>query len=50
MDDTHAKLVDLCARLREVVVPFLGLQAAREHAGEAVGGDVTFAIDARAER
>jgi myo-inositol-1(or 4)-monophosphatase len=50
MDDTRTKLVDLCARLREVVVPFLGLHAAREHAGEAVGGDVTFDIDERAER
>jgi len=31
-------------------VPFLGRHAAREHAGEAVGGDVTFDIDERAER
>jgi len=50
VDDTRAKLVDLCAGLREVVVPFLGLHAARRHAGAAVGGDVTFDIDARAER
>jgi myo-inositol-1(or 4)-monophosphatase len=50
VDDTRTNLVDLCARLREVVVPFLGLHAAREHAGAAVGGDVTFDIDERAER
>jgi myo-inositol-1(or 4)-monophosphatase len=50
VDDARANLVDLCARLREVVLPFLGRHAAREHAGEAVGGDVTFDIDERAER
>jgi myo-inositol-1(or 4)-monophosphatase len=31
------------------VLPELGAHAAREHAGEAEGGDVTFAIDERAE-
>jgi myo-inositol-1(or 4)-monophosphatase len=31
------------------VLPHLGAHAAREHAGEAEGGDVTFAIDERAE-
>jgi myo-inositol-1(or 4)-monophosphatase len=43
------KLVTLCARLREVVLPSLGTRAARHHAGVAVGGDVTFAIDMHAE-
>ena len=37
MDDTRAKLVDLCADLREVVQPFLGLHGAREHAGRRSG-------------
>ncbi len=49
MNDTTLKLVDLCARLREVVLPSLGRHAARDHAGVAVGGDVTFAIDEVAE-
>ena len=45
------KLVrDLALRLREVVLPHLGSHAAREHEAQAVGGDVTFAIDAEAER
>jgi myo-inositol-1(or 4)-monophosphatase len=35
--------------LREEVQPHLGAHAARAHAGEAEGGDVTFAIDERAE-
>jgi myo-inositol-1(or 4)-monophosphatase len=50
VEDTRAQLVDLCARLREVALPYLGLHVARERAGEAVGGDVTFEIDERAER
>ena len=50
MTDLMRELTDLCAGLREVVQPFLGLHAARAHAGEAVGGDVTFEIDAVAER
>ena len=49
MHDTTHKLVDLCGRLRDVVVPSLGLHAARDHAGAAVGGDVTFSIDEDAE-
>ena len=49
MNDTTVKLVDLCARLREVVLPSLGRRAARDHAGVAVGGDVTFGIDEIAE-
>jgi myo-inositol-1(or 4)-monophosphatase len=42
-------IVELAAALREEVLPHLGAHAARAHAGEAEGGDVTFAIDARAE-
>jgi len=41
--------VDLAFALREEVLPHLGAHAARAHAGEAEGGDVTFAIDERAE-
>jgi myo-inositol-1(or 4)-monophosphatase len=41
--------VDLAYALREEVLPHLGAHAARAHAGEAEGGDVTFAIDERAE-
>jgi myo-inositol-1(or 4)-monophosphatase len=44
------RLVDLCGRLREVVLPHLGQRAARDHVGIAVGGDVTFGIDERAEK
>ena len=50
MIDVVSELTDLCAGLREVVLPFLGRHAARAHAGEAVGGDVTFEIDEIAER
>jgi myo-inositol-1(or 4)-monophosphatase len=40
----------LATSLREVVLPLLGAHAGRAHeAGRAAGGDVTFAIDARAE-
>ena len=39
----------LALALREQVAPQLGSHAARAHAGDAVGGDVTFAIDADAE-
>jgi len=42
-------LIKLSAGLREVVLPFLGLHAARQNAGIAVGGDVTFQIDETAE-
>jgi myo-inositol-1(or 4)-monophosphatase len=49
VNDTTCRLVDLCARLRDVVVPSLGMHAARAHTGTAVGGDVTFGIDADAE-
>ena len=50
MSDLLSELTALCAGLREVVQPFLGRHAARAHAGEAVGGDVTFEIDEVAER
>jgi myo-inositol-1(or 4)-monophosphatase len=42
-------VVDLALALREEVLPMLGAHAGRAHAGEAEGGDVTFAIDERAE-
>jgi myo-inositol-1(or 4)-monophosphatase len=47
--DATDKLIALCGRLRDVVLPSLGTHAAREHAGVAVGGDVTFNIDEQAE-
>lgn len=50
MNDTTEHLIDLCAGLRAVVLPSLGSHAARDHAGVAVGGDVTFGIDEQAER
>jgi myo-inositol-1(or 4)-monophosphatase len=40
---------DLALALRERVLPHLGSHAGRAHEAEAVGGDVTFAIDAEAE-
>jgi myo-inositol-1(or 4)-monophosphatase len=36
--------------LRAEVLPELGRRGGREHAGDGAGGDVTFAIDERAER
>lgn len=39
----------LALALREQVLPHVGSHAARAHAGDAAGGDVTFAIDAHAE-
>ena len=41
---------DLALALRERVLPHLGSHAGRAHEAEAAGGDVTFAIDAEAER
>ncbi len=41
---------ELALALREQVLPHLGSHAARAHEDEAAGGDVTFAIDAEAER
>jgi myo-inositol-1(or 4)-monophosphatase len=49
MSETTLQLIELCERLRQAVLPYLGRRAARAHAGEAVGGDVTFDIDERAE-
>src|SRR3954471_17778584 len=40
---------ELALALREQVAPHVGSHAARAHSGDAVGGDVTFAIDADAE-
>ena len=40
---------ELALALRERVLPQLGSHAARAHTGDAVGGDVTFAIDEDAE-
>ncbi len=40
---------ELAAELRADVLPQLGAHASRAHAGEAMGGDVTFAIDESAE-
>jgi myo-inositol-1(or 4)-monophosphatase len=46
----RAELVlELALHLRERVVPELGSAAGRVHAGDAVGGDVTFAVDELAE-
>ena len=53
MPSELAELVrELSLALRETVVPMLGAHAGRAHAGDAdaSGGDVTFAIDAHAER
>jgi myo-inositol-1(or 4)-monophosphatase len=41
--------VELAGSLRDEVLPHLGAHAARAHTGSAEGGDVTFAIDERAE-
>jgi myo-inositol-1(or 4)-monophosphatase len=41
--------IELATALREEVAPHLGRHAGREHAGAGAGGDVTFAIDERAE-
>jgi myo-inositol-1(or 4)-monophosphatase len=49
LTDLTDKLATLCGRLRDAVLPSLGTHAARGHAGVAVGGDVTFAIDEQAE-
>jgi myo-inositol-1(or 4)-monophosphatase len=46
----HRQLVlDLGLHLRETVLPELGSHAGRAHAGDAAGGDVTFAVDEVAE-
>ncbi len=48
-DSVRRLVADLAADLREEVLPELGRTAGREHAGGGAGGDVTFAIDERAE-
>ena len=45
----RALAVELAAALREEVAPVLGGHEGRVHAGAGKGGDVTFAIDERAE-
>ncbi len=46
----HRDLVlDLARHLRERVLPELGSHSGRAHAGDAAGGDVTFAVDELAE-
>ena len=50
MSDAPLALVrELALALREHVQPELGSQTGRGHAGAGLGGDVTFAIDERAE-
>lgn len=48
--DPRALARELALALREQVLPELGAHDGRAHAGAAPGGDVTFAIDERAER
>jgi len=47
--DIRRLCVELAETLRERVLPQLGTYGARTHAGEAEGGDITFAIDESAE-
>jgi len=47
--DGRALVAEIAEALRERVHPLLGAHSGRAHAAEAVGGDVTFAIDADAE-
>ncbi len=49
MTELARLVVDLADDLRAEVLPELGRAAGREHAGGGAGGDVTFAIDERAE-
>jgi myo-inositol-1(or 4)-monophosphatase len=46
---SRALALELALALREQVLPELGSHAGRDHAGAGEGGDVTFAIDERAE-
>ncbi|CAN5576129.1 inorganic polyphosphate/ATP-NAD kinase (Poly(P)/ATP NAD kinase) [soil metagenome] len=48
-EEMRSLCVDLAGALRDEVAPELGSHAAKAHAGSAEGGDVTFAIDERAE-
>jgi len=47
--ELRSVVLDLATRLREEVAPELGQHAGRKHSGAGAGGDVTFAIDERAE-
>jgi myo-inositol-1(or 4)-monophosphatase len=47
--DPFALAREVALALREQVLPALGSHAGREHAGAGAGGDITFAIDERAE-
>jgi myo-inositol-1(or 4)-monophosphatase len=47
--DPRVLVRELALALRERVLPELGSHAGRAHAGDGVGGDVTFAIDEQAE-
>jgi myo-inositol-1(or 4)-monophosphatase len=47
--ELRSVVLDLAKRLREEVAPELGQHAGRKHSGAGAGGDVTFAIDERAE-
>lgn len=49
VDSVAALARELALAVRDRVLPALGSHAGREHAGEGEGGDVTFAIDERAE-
>ncbi|MCB0865148.1 MAG: hypothetical protein KDB58_05505 [Solirubrobacterales bacterium] len=49
MSDLADLVTGLASELREEVLPELGRAAGREHSGDGAGGDVTFAIDERAE-
>jgi myo-inositol-1(or 4)-monophosphatase len=49
MPAMRSVVLELATALREEVEPELGQHAGREHAGAGAGGDVTFAIDERAE-
>jgi myo-inositol-1(or 4)-monophosphatase len=48
-DDRVQLVLELGLRLRERILPELGRTAGRVHAGDAAGGDITFAVDAIAE-
>jgi len=47
--ELRSVVLDLATGLREEVAPELGRHAGRKHSGAGAGGDVTFAIDERAE-
>jgi fructose-1,6-bisphosphatase/inositol monophosphatase family enzyme len=47
--ELRSVVLDLATGLREELAPELGQHAGRKHSGAGAGGDVTFAIDERAE-